>query len=151
VLLEWLPHHPVDTVMLAGRWDEEDLPYLQATIASVQPYARRVVVVGPVPQYISSLPRLLVRALQKNDPKLCVAGIGARRDCLGCAIAEFGRRTSAHTFDDSRAVQGDQCRTMAAAGVPMHSITDTYRRRLGRRRRHAIAMAQRPPVRPAMF
>ena len=45
-----------------------DLAFLAATASAVQAHAREVVVVGPVPQYASALPRLLVHASESDDP-----------------------------------------------------------------------------------
>ena len=60
ILVDWLKEHPVDVLVLAGRWAAVDLPHLQATLAAVRPHARSVVLVGPAPQYVTALPRVLV-------------------------------------------------------------------------------------------
>ncbi len=62
ILVDWLPRHPVDVLILAGRWSPADLPYLRRTLAMVKPHARRVVLVGPAPQYVTALPRVLANS-----------------------------------------------------------------------------------------
>lgn len=75
MLENWLPQHPVDTVLLAGRWEQADLARLPDTIRAARRYARQVIVVGPIPQYAAALPRFLVRQEQDNDQTLAQRGL----------------------------------------------------------------------------
>ncbi|WP_432382711.1 acyltransferase family protein [Duganella sp. P38] len=75
MLSTWLPQHPVDTVLLAGRWERADLARLPDTIAAARQYAKHVIVVGPIPQYAAALPRFLVRQEQTHDDTLTQRGL----------------------------------------------------------------------------
>ena len=70
VFRDYLPNHHVDRVLLANRWEQQNLPELEQTIAALQQRGIEVTVFGPIVQYDTDLPWLLVRGLGKNDPLL---------------------------------------------------------------------------------
>jgi peptidoglycan/LPS O-acetylase OafA/YrhL len=65
---DYLPSHPVDRVLLASRWEPQYLPDLDHTIRALQQRGIKVVLFGPIVQYDTDLPWLLVRGLGKNEP-----------------------------------------------------------------------------------
>ena len=66
-----LPSHPnVDTLLIAGRWESNDVSRVTKTISWAQSRGMKVVVFGPMLQYDSALPRLLATSIKKNDPSL---------------------------------------------------------------------------------
>ncbi len=58
----------LDAVVVAARWKPTDLPALPSTLSFLRTHARRVVLVGPIPQYPTALPRLLVHGEQIGRP-----------------------------------------------------------------------------------
>jgi peptidoglycan/LPS O-acetylase OafA/YrhL len=117
---QWLPAHHVDRLVLAARWGRADLPLVTATLADPRVQAAHPVLVGPVPQYTTALPRLLVFAELHGD-----SGLPARtmdRDVfevdrqLALIAAQTG--TPYVSMVDALCSQG-QCRTWAAPDVPM--------------------------------
>lgn len=56
--------------LLAGRWTLSDVAAVKATLADPRVRALRPVLIGPVPQYTTALPRLLVFASRRGDPGL---------------------------------------------------------------------------------
>ncbi len=120
VLQRWLPAHPVDVLILAGRWSEADLPDLPQTLARLRPYVSRLVVVGPVPQYVSSLPRLLVTALRSHDPSRIERGRRTAELSLDARLSSAATAAGAEYFSMLQALCPQrQCRTLAATDVPM--------------------------------
>jgi peptidoglycan/LPS O-acetylase OafA/YrhL len=69
MLTQWLPKSQVDTVILSGRWFDEDMVSLAPTLKAISPNTH-VILIGPVPQYSSALPRILVRAAITQDKGL---------------------------------------------------------------------------------
>ncbi len=67
---DYLPIHHVDRILIAARWEPEDLPRLDYTIRALKRQGFDVVLFGPIVQYDSPLPRLLVTSLRKDDPSL---------------------------------------------------------------------------------
>jgi peptidoglycan/LPS O-acetylase OafA/YrhL len=67
---DYLPKHPVDRILLAARWEPEDLPRLDNTITTLKQRGFSIVLFGPIVQYDSPLPRLLVASLKTNDPSV---------------------------------------------------------------------------------
>jgi peptidoglycan/LPS O-acetylase OafA/YrhL len=62
-------HHP-DRILLAARWEEDDLPRLDDTLRSLKARHFDVLLFGPIVQYDSDLPWLLVTSLRNGDPDL---------------------------------------------------------------------------------
>lgn len=84
VYQEALVSRPVDALLIAGRWQMEDLPKLETTLkwAKSQPFP--VVIFGPVPEYDQALPRLIAFAHERSRPNLAQAHlIRARRKVDG--------------------------------------------------------------------
>jgi len=59
IFSDYLPAHPVDTLLIAARWDHGDLARLPDVIEAVERQGSEVVLFGPIIQYDSALPRLL--------------------------------------------------------------------------------------------
>jgi peptidoglycan/LPS O-acetylase OafA/YrhL len=68
VYKDYLPTHHVDRILIAARWEPEDLPRLDYTIRALKGQGLDVVLFGPIIQYDSPLPRLLVTSLKNGDP-----------------------------------------------------------------------------------
>ncbi|MYN29091.1 acyltransferase family protein [Duganella levis] len=118
ILTSWLPAHPVQLLILAGRWAPEDLPDLTATIALAKRYAQTVMVVGPIPQYASSLPRVLVR--NEGHPDRIASSVVNGPFILDPQMRGLVTAAGAHYFSlIDNLCHGRACRTLAAAGVPM--------------------------------
>jgi peptidoglycan/LPS O-acetylase OafA/YrhL len=67
---DYLVSHRVDRVMLAARWEEEDLPRLEYTVRLLKARGFEVLLFGPIVQYDSDLPWLLVNSLRRADAEL---------------------------------------------------------------------------------
>ncbi len=71
IFQDYLQSHPnVDTLLIAGRWESNDVSRVTKTISWAQSRGMKVVVFGPMLQYDSALPRLLATSIKKNDPSL---------------------------------------------------------------------------------
>lgn len=70
IFYDYLPTHPVDTLLIAARWDRGDLERLPRTIATVKRQGSEVVLFGPIVQYDSALPRLLALSIKQKDPEI---------------------------------------------------------------------------------
>ena len=70
VFCDYLPTHPVDTLLIAARWDRGDLERLPRTIATVKQQGSEVVLFGPIVQYDSALPRLLALSIKQKNPEI---------------------------------------------------------------------------------
>ncbi|OWV86342.1 acyltransferase [Rhizobium sp. N122] len=68
VFNKFLPSHKVDVLVLAGRWTADDTKLIRKTVDYLSPFAKKIVVFGPVAEYKSSLPRLLAHSLYERQP-----------------------------------------------------------------------------------
>ena len=87
----YLPSHHVDRVLLASRWEQQDLPELEHTIAALQQRGIDVTLLGPMVQYDTDLPWLLVRGLGKNDRQLAQRHRVARYGELDAKMSALAR------------------------------------------------------------
>ena len=87
----YLPEHRVDGVYFIGRWEQKDIGALTSLIDWAKQRRLPVTVFGPVPEYDSPLPRLLVYSAAWHQPGLVskhrVAGLGSL-DALMQSTAE---------------------------------------------------------------
>ncbi|MDB4985688.1 MAG: acyltransferase [Myxococcaceae bacterium] len=63
----WLRENPVELVVLAGRWTRGDLPTLSTTVQMLKAAGQRVAVVGPIPEYVTALPKLMIWAARSDN------------------------------------------------------------------------------------
>jgi len=126
VLTQYLPAHRVDAVLLQAHWYPVDIPAVEETLEWLRGLGIPAVLVGPMPQYDSQLPRLLVFAIRHGDPQL------PRRHLVG--MFETLDRQMAAAFRDDRNVRyvslfnllcrDGSCVEYAAPDVPFLSDAD---------------------------
>lgn len=68
IFRSYLPSHSIQGLFMVGRWSENQLPELTATIAWAKQHNVPVTVFGPVPEYDGPLPRLLAYSIAWNKP-----------------------------------------------------------------------------------
>jgi hypothetical protein len=131
----YLPSHHPSAVLLAASWVPLDMPELGRTIAALKQQGQRVIVMGPVPEYDTSLPRVLALAMRTHEPE---AVMRAHRVTwvrqVDYTMRELARSTWGveyiSAFEDLCSSQvemvakaqiesGDGCPVLAAPGVPL--------------------------------
>jgi peptidoglycan/LPS O-acetylase OafA/YrhL len=70
---DFLVKNKVDKVLLAASWKDEDLPDLLTTLRMLKQRAVDVIVLGPIVQYDSALPRLLADEILRSRPAIAAA------------------------------------------------------------------------------
>jgi hypothetical protein len=70
VINDFLPRQHVDAVLLTARWEARDLQALGLTLARLKERQVNVILLGPIIQYDSSLPRLLAMSSRMKDASL---------------------------------------------------------------------------------
>jgi hypothetical protein len=68
IFLDYLQHHKVDGLILAGAWRERELEALSRTLDWATARGIRVILIGPMVQYDDALPRLLAFSVQNHNP-----------------------------------------------------------------------------------
>ncbi len=76
VFRDFLPKNRLDAVIISADWIMADVPRVPETIRYLKQYADKVYVIGPVPTYFDTVPRLLLRAILLKDEGI----IDRRRD-----------------------------------------------------------------------
>jgi peptidoglycan/LPS O-acetylase OafA/YrhL len=123
VLREYLPKHPVDTLLLSARWDANDLPSLAQTLTWLVSQRVHVVLVGPMVQYDAPLPRLLAMSIRQNDPSIPLIHRAKFVSSLDAQMAEAARtewRVHYVSMVDLLCV-ADRCLQYATDGIPLLS------------------------------
>jgi peptidoglycan/LPS O-acetylase OafA/YrhL len=93
VLSQYLPSHRVDAVLIQANWDDGDLTSLGETISWLRQKGVPVILLGPIVQYDSSLPRLLALSISENDPLLPGRHLGRFVEPLDRQMAALSRNT----------------------------------------------------------
>lgn len=68
IFRDYLPQHPVQKLLLQGRWETKDIAEIGSTIGWAKQHHIPVVLIGPVPEYDAPLPRLLGYSIAWHEP-----------------------------------------------------------------------------------
>jgi peptidoglycan/LPS O-acetylase OafA/YrhL len=121
VFNEFLTTHHVDSLFIAARWEQGDLPRLADTLAWASQHGLTVTLFGPMVQYDSSLPRLLATSIRDNDPNIPYnhrVAECARLDQEMSQLAQTKWRVRYVSFFKSLC-QNRSCLEYAGQGVPL--------------------------------
>jgi peptidoglycan/LPS O-acetylase OafA/YrhL len=123
IFSEYLPNHPVDTLLVAARWDQGDLARLPLAIATVKSQAREVVLFGPIVQYDSALPRLLALSIKQNKPQIPADHRIAYYQSLDAEMATLAAtKLGVHYVSYYKLLCKQQaCLEYAGPGIPLQS------------------------------
>ena len=123
IFSEYLPTHPVDTLLIAARWDHGDLARLPRTVATVKPDANEIVLFGPIVQYDSALPRLLALSIKQNKPQIPADHRIAYYQSLDSEMAALATaQLGVHYISYYKLLcQQLACLEYAAPGIPLQS------------------------------
>ncbi len=70
VLNRFLPAHPVDRMIVVGRWVASDIPEIDRLVAWTRARHIPLTLIGPTQDYDAPLPRLLAYGIMRHDPGL---------------------------------------------------------------------------------
>jgi peptidoglycan/LPS O-acetylase OafA/YrhL len=94
VFNDFLVNNKVDRIVLAASWKDEDLPFLSTTLETLKARGLNVVVLGPIVEYDSALPRLLVDEILRGDPGAAAAmrraGVRERDQAMSRMVSAHG-------------------------------------------------------------
>jgi peptidoglycan/LPS O-acetylase OafA/YrhL len=123
IFSEYLPAHPVDTLLIAARWDQSDLARLPRAIATVKSQANEIVLFGPIFQYDSALPRLLALSIKQNKPEIPADHRIAYYQNLDSEMSSLAStQLGVHYISYYKLLcQQQSCLEYAAPGVPLQS------------------------------
>ncbi len=111
----------VDAVVLAARWQEDELPYLAPTIHTMKAAGARVIVMGPVVEYDGKVPELLARAVLAGDTHMILARRNLKKERLDQQVERIAKAAGASYFSLYRAeCPASGCRITTRSGLPFH-------------------------------
>ena len=120
VFNDFLVNNKVDEILLAASWKDEDLPMLSATLEILTSRGSDVVVLGPIVEYDSALPRLLADEILHNDPSIAgamrTAGVRERDRAMRRLVTDRGA-TYVSVYDS--VCRNDRCDKFAEGDIPL--------------------------------
>ncbi|PJN96733.1 hypothetical protein CNY89_00820, partial [Amaricoccus sp. HAR-UPW-R2A-40] len=120
LLDEWVPQKRPDLLLLAGNWIASDAEPLRGTLEKLAASHQATVVVGPMPQYDSSPPRLLSFGTGPDRAARARAALNENLWRIDAEIGEVARSTGAFYISllDMLCPSGE-CPTYARPNVPL--------------------------------
>ncbi|EZP69679.1 Acyltransferase 3 [Sphingomonas paucimobilis] len=120
VLGPMLATRGVDAVILAGRWQSDDLPRLLRTIVHIRAANARPILIGPTIEYDGAFPTLLARGMADRDMTEVTSAIGRDRMQLDSDMARAVRSSGAR-YISAIGIEcpGGKCLKTAPDGGPM--------------------------------
>lgn len=148
VFNNFLVNNRIDKVLLAASWKDEDLPILSTTLEILKARGLDVTVLGPIVEYDTALPRLLVDEILLDNPSHASArrrpGVRERDLAMSRMVIAQGA-TYLSVYDAM--CRNDRCDEFAEVDVPMQfdagHLTAKGAAEVGRR----LAVAFKKPVR----
>jgi hypothetical protein len=120
VFNNFLVNNQVDKLLLAASWKDEDLPILSTTLDILKSRGIDVTVLGPIVEYDTALPRLLVDEILLDNPSHARArrrpGVRERDLAMSRLVTAQGA-TYLSVYDAM--CRDDRCDEFADADVPM--------------------------------
>jgi peptidoglycan/LPS O-acetylase OafA/YrhL len=111
---DWLPHHPVDALLVSYRWTEGSLPDAEALVAYGRAHHVNVILFGPSVEYAIALPRLLAMGADAHEQEV---GWPRAMDLRMKQMAKDRWGVEYISFFDDVCAGG--CPVYAAPGMPM--------------------------------
>lgn len=119
-----LAQEPPSALILAGRWQWASVGGIEATLRDPAVRAAHPLLVGPMPQYSTSLPRVMVIAARRGDPGLIARTTTDEPFEVDRYLKDVAARTGTPYFSMIDLLcTGRRCRTLAAPGVPIQFDT----------------------------
>jgi peptidoglycan/LPS O-acetylase OafA/YrhL len=120
VFNDFLANNTVDKVLLSASWKDEDIPALSATLDLLKRKGIDVIVLGPIVEYDSALPRLLADEILYNKPATASAmrtpGIRERDRAMRQIVTAEGA-TYISVYD--QVCRNGRCDEFAEGDIPM--------------------------------
>lgn len=117
---EFIPAHQLDAIVLAGRWPRWSIEGLEKTVAYLQPFAKRVVVLGPIVEYDRPFPQLLASSITEHDSALPARHLVAEQGKLDRLLRRRLTGTNAEYFSVFEATcPAGECTLWASPAIPM--------------------------------
>jgi peptidoglycan/LPS O-acetylase OafA/YrhL len=124
ILQRWVPAHKPSLLILAGRWQTMDPPFLEPELEALQSTGIPTLLVGPLPDYSISLPRLLVFADRRHDPALPDRWMSQQPFLMDSILRDMtARHQIGYVSLLQKLCRSRSCRHFAALGVPLQFDT----------------------------
>lgn len=116
---EYLPNHHVDRLLIAARWQQEDLLPLSRSLDWLKERGISVVIFGPMVQYDMALPRLLAFSMRGNDRSIPDEH-RVNQHGLDDSLSQLAQTKDVEYFSFYRSLCGPRsCQEFALNGVPL--------------------------------
>jgi hypothetical protein len=120
VFNDFLANTKVDKVLLSASWKDEDIPMLSTTLDLLKQKGIDVIVLGPIVEYDSALPRLLADEILHNKPSTASAmrtpGIHERDQALSRIVTAKG---ASYISVYDQVCHNGRCDEFAEGDIPM--------------------------------
>ena len=117
---DFLVNNKVDKILLSASWKDEDLADLSATLEMLKTRGSEVIVLGPIVEYDSALPRLLTDEILHDSPTIAnvmrTPGIRERDLAMSRIVTDKG---AAYVSVYDSVCHNDLCDEFAQGDIPL--------------------------------
>jgi peptidoglycan/LPS O-acetylase OafA/YrhL len=128
IFYDYIESHKPDVLMIAANWQPSDLPRLDRTMQFLKGRVPRIILVGPVMQYDTPLPRLLATAVQDHNPSLAASHRIQSLDALDSRMRQLAEQTwkvNYISYPQLLCPKGN-CLLWSAPDVPLQADTSHF-------------------------
>jgi hypothetical protein len=116
---DFLPNHHVDRLLIAARWQDQDLAPLSRALDWAKARGIAVVIFGPMLQYDMALPRLLAFSIRESDQAIPDEH-RVDQHALDAAMSALAQGKGVEYISFYRSLCGPRtCQEFAVNGVPL--------------------------------
>ena len=128
IFYDYIEAHKPDVLLLAANWQPSTLPRLEKTIQFLKGRVTRIILVGPVMQYDTPLPRLLAESVRDHDPSLAAMHRIRSLDSLDVQMRQLAEQTWKVDYISYPRLlcPGGNCLQWSSPDVPLQADTSHF-------------------------
>ena len=124
---DYLKAYGADLLILAARWEEEDIPALAETLATLHEDGQAVLLVGPAAEWSQFVPRLLTLGHERGQGTAIADALRIEsRASLDTRLALLAAQTGTDYVSLQRLQCDPECRYFGADGAPLVIDNDHF-------------------------
>lgn len=116
---KFIPDHKLDGIIIAGRWRKSEISDVLKTVKYLEKFTSNVIVLGPINEYGSSLPRILAKSEYYNNHDIANKSLTRGIDDISADLGAKLSGSGAVYIPIYNLICSEKCIEYADNGVPL--------------------------------